>query len=513
MDPAPAQPLLPRSGKGACPWNLSGRWAMGHGGEHIQLRHWSWFGDLLWSTSEYQGSQPLLGHLQPDEGDGWLIVARFGSAEDCIGRVESGAVIAWQNNAVWTRVDVQAPMPRRANSAMNSLYSCYSLQSWRMRVVLTCLALTSAAVLCCAFRALASFMVPLIGQFAHWVIGLSWPGWLSGPLRLLGLGLVVYAGIILTVLVTRVGDNVITRPTRPSGTTDCGQCFAEFMLEVLVLIVRAVIFGLLLIVHFGVLVVGLALLLGPPLIMICAILAVIVLLAAVAFEKLWRFVPRMLQMQSMDLSNPGQWPGISALSPDDALYKAAAEAFDASCSTAAHMYPFRLSVEKVYLVTNPALTQSFEQECALMGARDAGRGSDANVNVLYHGTDRLASQKIIMQGFRLPVVAGMFGKAVYFAASPLKSWQYSARKGGYMLACDVALGKCKHVRSAAPRFNPARDLQRSGLAYFFGGRSYDSVQAVPHSEGGSVRVTEYAVYHPQRARPRFLLHVQEVSQS
>ena len=62
---------------------------------------------------------------------------------------------------------------------------------------------------------------------------------------------------------------------------------------------------------------------------------------------------------------------------------------------------------------------------------------------------------ILADGFRLPSHAGMFGRGIYFADTPLKSLQYTGGTFGcvgggrrYMLVCDVELGNPLETTSA-----------------------------------------------------------------
>merc|ERR1712039_1090404 len=98
---------------------------------------------------------------------------------------------------------------------------------------------------------------------------------------------------------------------------------------------------------------------------------------------------------------------------------------------------------------------------------------------------------------------GMFGKGVYFAKTPLKSWQYSSRKNfNYILACDVALGKSKPARKGK-NINPDVDLRRSWFQHMLGKTDYDSLRGLARCDGGSLNVPEYTIYRPERALPRF----------
>mmetsp|Transcript_154746 Transcript_154746/g.475429 ORF Transcript_154746/g.475429 Transcript_154746/m.475429 type:complete len:110 (-) Transcript_154746:7-336(-) len=102
----------------------------------------------------------------------------------------------------------------------------------------------------------------------------------------------------------------------------------------------------------------------------------------------------------------------------------------------------------------------------------------------------------------------MFGRGVYFADTPMKSWQYS-KKGRYMLRCNVALGSVRQTYTAWNRIDPNRDLQRGWLPSMVGAKPYNSVEAMPRSKGGVVNVPEFTVYQAERAVPEYLLRLQE----
>jgi len=102
----------------------------------------------------------------------------------------------------------------------------------------------------------------------------------------------------------------------------------------------------------------------------------------------------------------------------------------------------------------------------------------------------------------------MFGKGVYFANCPLKSWQYCFVPG-LMLVCNVELGHSRLTHGAWSSINPDRDLKRGWWGRIFGRQDYDSITA---SDGpiGCVRVPEFVVYRPEQAAPVYVLKVREV---
>mmetsp|Transcript_128420 Transcript_128420/g.227486 ORF Transcript_128420/g.227486 Transcript_128420/m.227486 type:complete len:174 (-) Transcript_128420:44-565(-) len=151
------------------------------------------------------------------------------------------------------------------------------------------------------------------------------------------------------------------------------------------------------------------------------------------------------------------------------------------------MYPFSLTVEKVYAIQNPEL-----------------RFGDvrSNVRALYHGTSSSGAKGIAAEGFQLPVLPGMFGRGIYFADIPLKCWQYSAKsRSKHIIVCDVALGRpMKQTKGAY--------LLTRRFLHSRGG--FDSVIGLSRREGGELRLPEYVVYQEDQVIPRYLLEISQV---
>merc|ERR1712110_1125479 len=118
------------------------------------------------------------------------------------------------------------------------------------------------------------------------------------------------------------------------------------------------------------------------------------------------------------------------------------------------MYSFSMQLESAFQVLNSDLEQQFDNFCR----EHHSKGKSSNRKQLFHGTPRGNAMSIIASGFKLPNRPGMFGKGVYFAGTPLKSFQYTARHGT-MLLCDVELGNSMTARSAKTDLEPERDLQ------------------------------------------------------
>jgi len=145
---------------------------------------------------------------------------------------------------------------------------------------------------------------------------------------------------------------------------------------------------------------------------------------------------------------------------------------------------------------------------------------------LFHGSSPQHCANIMSKGFGIPNHRGMFGAGLYFAESPLKSVQYAqkSKSGGFlkwlgqmfgtskehdfggsqMLICDVYLGRSKTVRSAWPGIDPITDLSGGTFSNALGLGDYHSVYA-PGGKFAAVWVTEYVVYQPYQAIPRYLI--------
>ncbi|CAE8657776.1 unnamed protein product [Polarella glacialis] len=55
------------------PWNLTGRWILSASGdESLELRHWHFLWNAVWSTRDYAGGEELLGQVLLDS-EGWCL--------------------------------------------------------------------------------------------------------------------------------------------------------------------------------------------------------------------------------------------------------------------------------------------------------------------------------------------------------------------------------------------------------------------------------------------------------
>jgi len=153
----------------------------------------------------------------------------------------------------------------------------------------------------------------------------------------------------------------------------------------------------------------------------------------------WAVVPARMEVAAeFGVADPQEWECVSPVEPDNA--RGVIQEFENARHRYEHMYPVRLRVLEVHAVSNDAIEEGFLAEVAEMQ-----QTADPNIHQLYHGTSAIAAKEIVTHGFALPNHDGIFGKGIYFADNPLKSWQYSTT--GYMLVCDVALGRERQMRS------------------------------------------------------------------
>jgi len=196
--------------------------------------------------------------------------------------------------------------------------------------------------------------------------------------------------------------------------------------------------------------------------------------------------------------------GVAPVDKSNPIFSGLVTDFDEDCSKNTDRYPFQLEVISVYSITNEKSQQAHDTAVMQLQTKSPV------MKRLYHGTSMASAKTIISEGFKLPSSQGMFGKGVYFAGTPLKSWQYSKNKGSrFLLVCDVALGNAKPVRCASPKLEPEFHLKRSWIMQLFGMPDYDSIEAISKEGGGAVNVPEYVIFNPAQALPRFVVEVQE----
>mmetsp|Transcript_60769 Transcript_60769/g.163848 ORF Transcript_60769/g.163848 Transcript_60769/m.163848 type:complete len:407 (+) Transcript_60769:1-1221(+) len=200
------------------------------------------------------------------------------------------------------------------------------------------------------------------------------------------------------------------------------------------------------------------------------------------------------------------WPGVTVVDKDSTEFRDKKDEFELACAAYPQMYPFWLHMVNLYRVevSNNSFTRSrssFDNTLT--------RSSTQNIRQLYHGTPKQSSRGIIEKGFRLPSKAGMFGKGIYFADCPLKSWGYTDGvmwvKNGFILSCQVDLGRPKHEKQA--RNDLERPPHRTFRQWLRGEERYESVVGDDKGSGGSLRLPEYVVYDSGRIKIEYICEV------
>jgi hypothetical protein len=153
-------------------------------------------------------------------------------------------------------------------------------------------------------------------------------------------------------------------------------------------------------------------------------------------------------------------------------------------------YSFRLQICRAFSLSNPALEQSFKNGLTKL------KSDNPHVQRLFHGTSLDAVKAITSRGFQLPQHPGMFGRGVYFAGTPQKSWEYCRDTPCYMLVCDVALGR-------------TLEKNTSDCSFEIQGSSFDSVTGLARPQG-TLKATEYVIYDTVQVLPVFLLEIKQV---
>merc|ERR1712032_1033496 len=201
------------------------------------------------------------------------------------------------------------------------------------------------------------------------------------------------------------------------------------------------------------------------------------------------------------------WPGVAELDPWTQEFQEQVDFFTASCLPWCRSYDFQLHVNSIFRVGSPT--------------SNGKRGQPKSHRHLFHGTSRHAARNIVSTGFRLPNHPGMFGKGIYFADCPLKSWRYAAdnlsdpypcacnRRVGLILSCSVDLGQQRQAASAEPTLQGYN--RRSWWAWLTGQYgAYDSVVGLDKGRGGTLRVPEYVIYDPRQAKTDYIFVVTQL---
>merc|ERR1711920_592954 len=111
-----------------------------------------------------------------------------------------------------------------------------------------------------------------------------------------------------------------------------------------------------------------------------------------------------------------------------------------------------------------------------------------------------ATHNIVKLGFRLPTHMGMFGRGIYLARCPLKTWQhctptrlrlpFSAWKmPGVIIVCAVPSQRIKYAKRKGDHHGS------------------DTVVGLPVEHGGTLRVPELVVYDPGSVSVKYVIEV------
>lgn len=226
--------------------------------------------------------------------------------------------------------------------------------------------------------------------------------------------------------------------------------------------------------------------------------------STLVFLAVYLIVRQCMAQRTLD---PAQWPGVELVDPKSAEFRERCQFFSEACDQWAHKYDFGLQVARLYRVS------SVPSGPSAPAAKD-----------LFHGTPWEAAKGIVCDGFRMPNNPGMFGKGLYFADCPLKSWRYCFKsfnlskllpkttgRGGLIFMCSVDLGTTREERAADHSLSGYR---RGWRAWFSGYKgAYDSVTGVEMERGGALRVPEYVVYSTTQVRLAYLFEVFQKTQA
>mmetsp|Transcript_102369 Transcript_102369/g.318901 ORF Transcript_102369/g.318901 Transcript_102369/m.318901 type:complete len:403 (-) Transcript_102369:38-1246(-) len=192
------------------------------------------------------------------------------------------------------------------------------------------------------------------------------------------------------------------------------------------------------------------------------------------------------------------WPGSTRVEQDSDEFREKKAFFEARAVAFADKYPFWLQMVALYRI-DPAV-----------GNPKGGPVRHTNNGMeLFHGTRRECALGIIQDGFRLPSHPGMFGKGIYFADCPLKSWQYTDGvkniRNGLIMLCWVELGRQSHQKQA--RNELTRPPRRTFMQWLRSEERYTSVVGDDKDAGGALRVPEYIVYDTNKIAIQYICEV------
>eukprot|EP00927_Polykrikos_kofoidii_P086701 TRINITY_DN9800_c0_g1_i1.p1 TRINITY_DN9800_c0_g1~~TRINITY_DN9800_c0_g1_i1.p1 ORF type:complete len:593 (+),score=54.28 TRINITY_DN9800_c0_g1_i1:95-1780(+) len=464
---------------------LSGMWNLGTTARTLELRHWPRLGGGIWSTKQYAGGEELVGRVLK-EGSQWFIVARFGSVNDCIGVInDNGGKIVWSGGTCWVRTAKTSGLVRVRSVFHTSLMCCRTLPK--------------------SFHFAILGLLLLLG-----VVQLEWPGLLRHGLLFCYSSVMFALHLIFqtTAIMALIAHSFVVLYFSIFNKMECCDCSQSLSIRCwLHMGAIAASLGLFFInVTIG------KLILDPRVLEVyvdfCSLSVLFALLGILARSWCPRILPscwgKIESRSSRRGENLETWGFVNKLCNSDPEAKEVAEKFKLDCDAWATMYPMKLSLQSVFVISAPQLQQRFvDGKAALLS-------HDPNVRQLYHGTSVGACKSICRNGFKLPPTKGMFGKGIYFADTPMKSWQYSTRtKSGFLLLSDVNLGQPKVAKQAMNHLSADHLRPRSVVDWIFGNRQFDSVVALSRGEGGAVNVPEYVVYRPSQVLPRYVLEVCE----
>lgn len=190
-------------------------------------------------------------------------------------------------------------------------------------------------------------------------------------------------------------------------------------------------------------------------------------------------------------ADDGQQTRVSVQAPADDELQQVLHEFRLASEIGRSLYHCQLMVDRIFVLSSEEQRQRFQE-----GLLDLHGENGTNIRRLYHGTACASAKAIVQNGFEAPTTSGMFGKSIYFADVPQKSWQYSNNR--YMFVCDVALGLPRTLNRADTSAERSYSDQ------------YDSIIGIPSQGPGGLRVTEYAVFRPSQVLPRYLLWLREI---
>jgi hypothetical protein len=221
--------------------------------------------------------------------------------------------------------------------------------------------------------------------------------------------------------------------------------------------------------------------------------------------------------QAQEASGAAQEPGLDEILENDPEWLDVNALLQKSAgSSSKEDYSFR--IKKLWKVRRSPLFQEFERTAAKLGKPTR----------LFHGTSFARAENIVRSGFQLPRHKGMYGAGVYFADNPRKSANYAPEKSwapffrrwgeqgfwkaistkseGQVILSDVYLGSYLTKHTSHMDFDPAQDLQAGMLREMFKLGKYNSVYA----PGWFISYSEYIVYEPHQAVPKYLIEFERI---